>query len=150
MNDRTQDPIIVERVFAASPKAIWRALTDKHEMKQWYFDLPDFKPEVGFRFSFTGGPSPERQYVHLCEITESIPCVKLSYTWCYEGYTGESIVSFELIPQAEKTLLRLTHAGLHTFPRENPDLARHNFEAGWDDIVNRSLETYVGSRGQVR
>ena len=139
----TSTPIVVERVFATSADALWRALTDKDEMKQWYFDLPEFKAEVGFAFTFAGGPSPERQYIHLCEITEVVSARKLSYSWRYEGYPGDSLVTFELFPQGEKTLLRLSHAGLHTFPNDNPDLAKHNFEAGWDSIVNQSLRVFL-------
>lgn len=138
-----EQTIVIERFFPTSAEALWRALTDKDEMKQWYFDLPEFKAEVGFMFTFAGGPSPERQYVHLCEVKEVVPGTKLSYSWRYEGYAGDSLVSFELVPQGEKTLLRLTHSGLHTFPSDNPDLAKHNFEAGWDSIVNQSLLGYV-------
>ena len=140
---KPEAPIVVERVFSTSADALWRALTDKDEMKQWYFDLPEFKAEPGFKFTFAGGPSPERQYVHLCEVKEVVPREKLSYSWRYEGYVGDSLVSFELVPQGEKTLLRLTHSGLHTFPSDNPDLAKHNFEAGWDGIINQSLLGYL-------
>lgn len=143
MSTKPKQPIVIERLFATSADALWRALTDKDEMKQWYFDLPMFKAEVGFAFTFTGGPSPERQYVHLCEVTEAVPGKKLSYSWRYEGYAGDSLVSFEIIPQGENTMLRLTHAGLHTFPSDNPDLAAHNFAAGWDAIVNQALLGYV-------
>ena len=45
---------------------------NKNEMKKWYFDLAEFKAEVGFKFQFSGGP-PEKQYLHLCEVTEIIP-----------------------------------------------------------------------------
>lgn len=144
MNSNSTKPIIVERVFAVSPASLWRALTDVEEMKQWYFDLPEFRAEVGFKFSFTGGPSPERQYLHLCEVKEVVVEQKLSYSWRYEGYEGDSLVSFELIPQADKTLLRLSHIGLHTFPSNNPDLAKQNFETGWESIVNQSLAEYIG------
>lgn len=143
MSTSESQPIIVERVFSTSVDALWRALTDNDEMKKWYFDLPEFKAEVGFTFTFTGGPSPERQYVHLCEVTEVVPGRKLSYSWRYEGYTGNSIVCFEITPVEDKTLLKLTHSGLHTFPSDNPDLAKHNFEAGWNSIVNESLLGYV-------
>jgi uncharacterized protein YndB with AHSA1/START domain len=34
---------------------VWLALTEKDLIKQWYFDLPEFRPEVGFIFEFTGG-----------------------------------------------------------------------------------------------
>lgn len=138
-----KQPIFVEKTYDASPAEIWTALTDKNEMKSWYFDLAEFKAEPGFKFEFTGGPSPEKQYLHLCEIVEAIPEKKLSYTWRYDGYVGNSLVSFELFPKGNKTLLRLTHEGLYTFPADNKDFDRSNFDAGWNDIINTSLTQHL-------
>ena len=135
-------PLLVERLFNAPVSKVWKALTDKDEMKNWYFDLKEFKPELGFKFQFTGGPSPEKQYVHLCEVTEVVPHKKLTYSWRYQGYSGISFVTFELVEQENKTLLKLTHAGLESFPNE-PDFAVKNFEMGWDSIINTSLKNYL-------
>lgn len=140
--------IQLERVFDAPVATIWKALTDKTEMKKWYFDLEEFKAEVGFKFSFTGCSSTEKQYVHLCEITEVVTEKKLAYSWAYEGYSGISHVTFELSSQDHKTLLKLTHTGIETFPSNEPDLAISNFRAGWDSIVNESLKKYVESINQ--
>jgi len=137
------EPIIIERLFDAPVSKVWHAITDKNKMKQWYFDLADFKPEIGFKFRFTGGPSPDKQYLHLCEITEAIPGKKLAYSWRYEGYAGESFVTFELYPKDDKTLLKLIHTGIQTFPEENTDFAIGNFAEGWNQIVNTSLREYL-------
>ena len=112
-------------------------------MKHWYFKLEEFRAEVGFQFQFSGGPSPDKQYLHLCEVTEVIPEQKLTYSWKYDGYAGISYVSFELFPDGENTKLKLTHEGLESFPNENADFARHNFEEGWDSIINESLQKYL-------
>ncbi len=32
-------PIVFERVLNASISKVWKALTDKDKMKNWYFDL---------------------------------------------------------------------------------------------------------------
>ena len=45
-------PIVKEVLLDATPAKVWKALTDKDKMRQWYFDLKEFKPEVGFEFSF--------------------------------------------------------------------------------------------------
>ena len=135
-------PIVIERLFDAPVSRVWKAITDKDDMRKWYFDLPEFKADVGFTFQFTGGPSPEKQYVHLCEITEVIPEKRLTYSWRYEGYSGNSFVTFELTKQGNKTLFRLTHTGIETFPIENRDFAIRNFEEGWTQIVNVSLKEY--------
>jgi uncharacterized protein YndB with AHSA1/START domain len=129
-------------LFNAPVKTVWKALTDKNEMKIWYFDLEEFKPEVGFKFSFTGGPSPEKQYLHICEITEVIPEKKLTHTWRYDGYPGNSFLTFELTAQGNKTVLKLSHKDLETLPRDNPDFAIKNFEEGWNSIINDALENY--------
>ncbi|MCW3092008.1 MAG: hypothetical protein JWP81_3077 [Ferruginibacter sp.] len=133
--------IVLQRQFNAPISTVWQAITDKDEMKKWYFDLEEFKAEKGFKFQFTGGP-PEKQYLHLCEVTEVIPGQKLTYSWRYDGYAGISFVTFELFEQAGKTLLKLTHKGIDSFPGENPDLAIKNFEQGWNDIINTSLKGY--------
>ncbi len=49
------NPIVIERTLNAPASRIWKALTDRNEVKSWYFDLAEFKPEVGFEFSFTAG-----------------------------------------------------------------------------------------------
>ena len=136
-------PIILEQLFDAPASKVWKALTDKNEMKNWYFDLIEFKAEAGFKFQFVGGQEGGIQYLHLCEITEVIPGKKLTYSWCYKGYSGASYVTFELFEQENKTLLKLTHKGIETFPKENPDLAIGNFVEGWNHIIHTSLKDYL-------
>jgi len=137
------EPIIIERVFNAPISKVWKAITDRNEMAKWYFDLADFKSEKGFTFQFFGGPSPDRQYLHICEITEVIDERKLSHSWRFDGYRGNSLLTFELSAQDNKTLLKLTHSGLETFPEENPDFAKANFVIGWNEIINVSLKKYL-------
>lgn len=136
-------PIVLEQLFNAPVSKVWKAITNRDEMKKWYFDLAEFNAEVGFKFQFTGGPSPEKQYVHLCEVTEVIGNKKLTYSWSYEGYPGKSFVTWELQEQGNKTLLRLTHKGLETFPADNTDFAAHNFVQGWTGIITESLKNYL-------
>ncbi len=138
-------PIALERLFTVSISKVWKAITDRNEMEKWYFDLAEFKPEKGFQFQFPGGPSPEKQYLHLCEITEIIPEKKLTYSWRYEGYPGNSFVTFELFEQGNDTLLKLTHEGIETFSEENPDFAIGNFAEGWNHIIHTSLKTCLES-----
>jgi uncharacterized protein YndB with AHSA1/START domain len=133
--------VVVERTFDAPIATIWKAITDKSEMKQWYFDLPEFKPEVGFEFQFVAG-SEGVSYVHLCKIVEVIAREKLVHTWRYEGYEGDSLVTFELFPEGNRTRLKLTHAGLESFPK-TPAFARTNFMEGWTSIIGTNLKKFV-------
>ena len=136
-------PIIKEILVNASPDKVWRAITNYNDMLVWYFDLPGFTPEVGYEFSFHGEAADGKKYLHLCKITESVAFEKLSYTWAYEGYKGESLVTFEIIPEGAQTLLRLTHEGLHTFPSDNKDFKKENFDGGWEAIIRESFKNFV-------
>lgn len=137
------EPVVLEKLFNASIEKVWTALTNTDEMKQWYFDLKEFRAEVGFQFQFKAGHNEAKQYLHVCEVTEVVPQKRLTYSWRYDGYSGISFVTFELHKKEEKTLLRLTHQGVESFPKENPDFAPHNFEDGWNEIVGNSLHNYL-------
>ena len=135
------EPIVMERTFTAPIARVWKALTDVGEMKEWYFDLKEFKPEVGFEFEFTV-EHEGMTYHHLCKITEVIPQRKLAYTWRYKGHEGNSLVTFELSADGDKTRLKLTHEGLETFPKTT-SFARENFMEGWTQIIGPSLKDFV-------
>ncbi len=136
------EPIIVERIFNAPVERVWRAITDRDEMKKWYFDIAEFKPEVDFEFQFEGGDG-NKTYLHLCKITEVVPGKKLTHSWRYDGYEGISFVTFELFDEGEgQTRLKLTHEGLETFPAD-PAFAKENFEAGWTEIIGTNLKTFL-------
>jgi len=142
-------PIVVEKTVNASADRVWKAITDKEQMKQWYFDLSEFKPEVGFEFSFPGQGHKGEKYIHLCKVTEVIPNQKLSYTWKYEGYPGESVVTFELFPDGKGTKVKLTHDGLASFPSDNSDFAKSSFNQGWTELIGKSLPNFIDRNNKV-
>ncbi|HMH22707.1 MAG TPA: SRPBCC domain-containing protein [Puia sp.] len=137
-----KEPFIIERIYNASSASVWKAITDRDQMKQWYFDLTDFKPQVGFEFTFEA-KNEGRTFKHLCKVTEVVPGKRLAYSWRYEGFEGDSVVTFELSGEGDKTRLRLTHEGLGTFPANNADFARENFVAGWTSLIGTNLKGFV-------
>jgi uncharacterized protein YndB with AHSA1/START domain len=137
------EPFILERTYNAPVKTVWEALTQKEKMKHWYFDLDEFKPEVGFEFSFSGQGSKGENYLHLCKITEVVKERKLAYSWQYKDHPGSSMLTFELFDENGQTRVKLTHEGLGTFPQDSPDFARESFAQGWTHILGISLKEFV-------
>ena len=135
-------PFIIERTFNVPAINVWQALTDNKKMKQWYFNLEDFKPEVGFEFQFMAGEK-NKEYLHLCKVTDVVVGKKLTYSWRYDGYPGNSFVTFELFEDGNKTRLKLTHEGIETLAPGNPDFAKENFEKGWTSILDESLKGFL-------
>ena len=138
------NPLIVERSYNAPIENVWKAITDKDQMKEWYFELEEFKAEKGFKFQFSGGDEKE-QYLHVCEVIFVDPPNKLSYSWTYaEHNDGYSVVTWELFKEGtRKTRLKLTHEGLGSFPKDSPNFAVTSFKEGWNFILGESLKKYV-------
>lgn len=132
----------IERSFNASVERVWKAITDKDQMKQWYFELETFRPEVGFEFRFSGQGRKGEKYLHLCKVTEVVPMRKLAYSWQYEGHVGDSLVTFELFPEGNRTRLVLRHEGLETFP-VHPDFTRESFLQGWTELITVLLDNFL-------
>ncbi|RMG34738.1 MAG: SRPBCC domain-containing protein [Planctomycetota bacterium] len=156
MNDRgcccgshetCEDPIVVEQRIARPPEELWRAITEPERMRQWYFPmLPDFRPEIGFRTQFTV-EHEGRAYIHLWEVREVEPLRRLTYRWQYAGVDGDSEVTWELEADGDATLLRLTHRGISTFPRNDPAFRSEACRAGWEYLVQRSLPEFLEADG---
>ena len=122
---------------------VWNAITNKEQMKNWYFDVPDFEPKIGNNFSFYGGDENE-EYHHFCEIVDLIPNEKLKYSWTYPEISKEkTLVKWELKPENEGTIVTLTHKGLEAFEHLGENFKIHSFRKGWEDIVGKSLKEFV-------
>jgi len=141
-NMQTQQPFVIEGSYTASPEEVWKAITDKDQMKKWYFDISEFKAQIGFEFTFNGG-NDDKIYVHLCKVIEVIPYKKLKHSWTYKDYEGISFVTWELFDDGNNTKVKLTHEGLETFPQNNPDFAKENFDKGWTYILGTSLKEFL-------
>ena len=144
------EPVIVERVYQAPVKTVWEAITDVDKMKQWYFPmLEEFEPEVGFETRFDVGHN-DKVFVHIWKVKEVEPLKKISYEWKFGGYPGDSVVSWELFPDGEGTKIVLTHAGVESFRNDlHPDLAKHNFVAGWTGFIGTKLKEFVEEETEV-
>jgi hypothetical protein len=82
--------------------------------------------------------------LHKCKVVEARPITKVAYTWSYEGYVGQSLVTFELFSvDKDKTRLTLTHSDLDTFSKDNPEFSQANFNEGWKSILGQSLLNFV-------
>ena len=97
---------------------------------------------MGCEFQFYGEGKTGEKFLHLCKITDVIKNKKLRHSWRYDGYEGNSFVTFELFDEGGKTRLKLTHEGLETFPATS-EFAKENLVEGWNYIVNTSLTDYL-------
>ena len=142
MQSNLPEPLVITRTLKAPVPIVWKALSDITTLKKWMPFFPDFKPEVGFEARFTLGADPNRQYEHICYVTEVEEEKKLTYSWRYEGIPGDAYVTFELVPTGGQTELTLTYRITELFPLDYTDLNIKNAEIGWNHIAD-SLKQFV-------
>ena len=135
--------MITSKIRIKAPAAeIWQALTDPHEMKEWYFDIPDFELKVGSVFNFYE-PGEARQFHHRCVIREIVPNRKFSHTWTHPAYSeGESLVTWLIDEKEDLTEVTLQHEGIENFAGAGPEFAPENYQKGWDGFMF-VLKNYV-------
>ena len=139
---KNDEPVIVEQTYDTSINAVWSAITEIDQMRQWYFDnIPSFKPEVGFETQFnvqSGG----RDFLHMWKVTEVSSLKMIKYNWKFKGYPGDSFVVFELFKQNNMTKLRLTCQVKESFPEDIPEFTRESCIEGWTFFIKKSLKEF--------
>ena len=126
----TDDTIRLERRIAASPAAVFRYLTEAALWARWQGESVELEPAPGGRFSvrMAGGNVVEGSVVEVQRDTRVV------VTWGWHDHPrlppGASTVEFELEPDGDGTMLRLTHRGL---PPDEVPLHRE----GWSEFVPR-------------
>ncbi|HEY1870989.1 MAG TPA: SRPBCC family protein [Chitinophagaceae bacterium] len=143
-NQNNERLVVLERIFNAPVEKVWQALTDINQMKIWYFpQLDEFKPEEGFETQFIVS-NEGKDYPHIWKVKEVHPLRKISLDWKFGGYPGNSLLSFELFPEGNKTRLLLTHEKLETFmPEKHPELSKQNFMLGWKHFMDTGLMEFL-------
>lgn len=135
--------VTVKQKVDAPIEKVWKALTNKVQMKEWYFDIPDFELEVHNEFNFFE-PGGENKYHHRGEILEIISNKKLTHTWTYPEFSEEkSVVTWHLEEDGEGTIITLTHEGLGNFKHLGKDFQKESFNNGWNEIIGGSLKDYL-------
>ncbi|KPH14957.1 SRPBCC domain-containing protein [Chryseobacterium sp. ERMR1:04] len=136
-------PITVQFKINAPIEKVWKALTNKNEMKNWYFDIPDFELEVGKQFNFYE-PGDEKKYHHQGEILEIISHQKLKHSWSYPEFSNEkTTVNWEIQPADGETIVTLIHENIDNFKEFGENFSRESFTEGWNGIIGQSLRQYL-------
>ncbi|ASW73138.1 ATPase [Chryseobacterium piperi] len=136
-------PIIIQKKVEAPIDEVWEALTDKEKMKSWYFDVPDFELNTGKQFNFYE-PGEEKKYHHQGNILDFVPNEVLKHTWCYPELSDkETIVTWELQPDGNGTLVKLIHENVDNFKALGDSFSRQSFTEGWNGIIGQSLKSYL-------
>ena len=142
--DTESGPIVVEQVYDAPLSEVWRAITDKDQMRQWYFEpMTDFVPRVGFETEFRVRCEGD-DFLHQWKVTEVDEGKRIAYQWRYGGYPGDSVVTWELSQEGGGVKLTLTHEGQESI-QGHPLFSRENGIAGWTYFLQQNLKAFLSA-----
>ncbi|MBI5302368.1 MAG: SRPBCC domain-containing protein [Chloroflexi bacterium] len=107
-------------IIAASPKKIWRALTDARVIRKWSGADAVFPLKPGAAYSLWDGSITG-------EVLAIVPEKKLAQSWKPDNWTiTNSVVTFTLTPTREGTRVDLLHENIEEWDYEGT-------ETGWDN-----------------
>lgn len=131
------DVIIKEQILDHSIDKVWNAISKGKEISTWFIQA-DFKPEPGYKYTFTAGA--EKDCTQITGVVKKADPYTLIYTWMVENTDVETTVKWYLQALEGKTKLILEHSGISNYTAETAVTMFGQFSAGWDNCMNLLVE----------
>lgn len=139
----TIQPIIKELIVNAPISKVWKAISTKEDLAQWFHASGDFVLEEGRTFHMDV-THEGKDYLHTITITEIIPEKKLGLNWHINGDAGETHVTYELKKAGEETKVKVTHSGFDKIAdAEAAQKNRNGYNGGWEHVLNVLLKEFL-------
>jgi len=135
----TKPSLVLKRRLKAAPEKVYEAWTKPEQMTRWWGVADSPKPTVAetdlrvggrFRVQFWG--ANDEHHSVSGTYREVVPNRKLSFSWAWQSTPErESLVTIELNPLTDGTMLTLTHEQFFD------EKARDDHSVGWNMMLDR-------------
>lgn len=134
----------------ASPAVVYEVVSNPQHIAQWWTDEAQFDPTPGGHGVLVWrGRATNRPFEAHITVVEAVPGQRFSFRWLYpEGEaptpTNSLLVTFEIAPDADGSLLTVTEEGMREQGWEAAVLEEHyrSHDAGWTRHL-ADLATYA-------
>lgn len=138
-------PIQVQEHFAQSSSVIWKYLTEKDHMINWFFlQIPAFEAVTGFEVFFDV-QAETRLFRHHWLVKEVVVNKKIVYQWNYPDYPGDGYVVFELEDTEAGCVLNFSSIITKDYDGSIPEFKRESCVGGWRYFINQNLKEYASN-----
>lgn len=69
--------------------------------------------------------------------------MKLAFSWSYDEFPDERIVTFELFDLGESCKVRLIHSGLENISADQDEFSYEDAVEGWEILIGRQLKEHL-------
>jgi uncharacterized protein YndB with AHSA1/START domain len=135
----TKPSLVLKRRLKAAPEKVYEAWTRPEKMTQWWGVTDSPKPPIAETDLRVGGRfkvqfwDPKNEHHSVSGLyREVVPNRKLSFSWAWQTTPErESLVTIELNPIPDGTMLTLTHEQFFS------EQARDDHGRGWNVALDR-------------
>ena len=137
----TKPSLVLKRRIKAAPEKVYEAWTKPEQMTRWWGVHDGPKPtiaetdlRVGGRFRVQFWGAKDEHHSVSGTYREVVPNRKLSFSWAWQSTPErESMVTIELNPVTDGTMLTLTHEQFFD------EKARDDHSVGWNMMLDRMV-----------
>ena len=133
--------LTVKRRYHAAPEKVFSAWTDPKKLGRWFCPvacepvLAETDARVGGRYRIVVRAQSGEEHDVSGTFREVVPNRRLVFTWAWRTTPErESLVTVELKPDGDGTMLTLTHEQFFD------EAARDRHQSGWSPILDRLSE----------
>lgn len=123
----------------ASASKVWKALTDKDELKEWMMMPTTFEAVVGKEFTFKAKGNENWDGFIYCKVMEVEINKKLSFSWNAQIIGVDTLVTILIFEKGGKTELSLIHTGFEKLPAESRAKMIESHNNGWEERIVQKL-----------
>ncbi len=140
-----KDVLIKQKSFDQSIDKVWKAISEGDEISKWFIQA-DFKPEVGYKYTFTASEEHGGTVVKGT-VLEATPYT-LKYSWVVGDSPIETAVLWKLERNSNQTKLILEHSGISKFGGETAIEMFNHFSGGWDACIEGLTQYFANEISQ--
>jgi uncharacterized protein YndB with AHSA1/START domain len=126
-------------VIEAPVSKVWKALTNRDEMKEWMMMPTTFEAVVGKEFTFKAKGNENWDGFIYCKVVEVEINKKLSFTWNAKIIGVDTLVTILIFEKGRKTELKLIHTGFDKLPVEARAKMIESHNKGWEERILQKL-----------
>lgn len=127
------DTIELTISIRATAAEIWRALTDRDDLEEWWSEGVTLEPKVGGKFREAWEDDEGNKQLAQGKVLSAKPNKEIRFSWNEKNWAKDAYTECLIVISDDKKTrtLTLTHSGWEIFPEAKRAKLIKDFKVGW-------------------